>query len=188
MSSNILAETYDISRFGLVYAGAQKNLGPAGLTVVIIREDLIGRALEYTPTMLRYETHVAKGSLFNTPPCFAIYVAGLTLKWIEKQGGVAEMEKRNREKAGLLYDFIDSSTLFTGTVEKTFRSYMNVTFTLTNDELSGKCIAEAAERGLVTLKGHRSVGGMRASLYNAMPVEGVRALIDFLGDFEKENL
>jgi phosphoserine aminotransferase len=188
MSSSILSERYDVSRFGLIYAGAQKNIGPAGLTLVIIREDLIGHALEGTPTMLRYETHVEKGSMFNTPPCFAIYIAGLTFKFIQEQGGVAEMEKRNREKAGLLYDFIESSAMFTGTVERPFRSLMNVTFTLPSDELTQKCIAEAADHGLVTLKGHRSVGGMRASLYNAMPTEGIRSLVAFLREFEHENL
>ncbi len=187
MSSNILSEVYDVSRFGLIYAGAQKNIGPAGLTVVIIREDLIGNALDMTPTMLNYKTHADKDSLFNTPPCYAIYIAKMTFAWVKEQGGVASMEKRNREKAGTLYDLIDNSKFFTGTADPASRSLMNVTFTLPNDELTAKCIEDAERDGLVTLKGHRSVGGMRASLYNAMPVEGARKLARFLKRFESEN-
>jgi phosphoserine aminotransferase len=187
MSSNILSEVYDVSRFGLIYAGAQKNIGPAGLTVVIIREDLIGNALDMTPTMLNYKTHADKDSLFNTPPCYCIYIAKMTFAWVKEQGGVAAMEKRNREKAGILYDLLDNSKLYTGTADPASRSLMNVTFTLPTDELTGKCIEEAEREGLVTLKGHRSVGGMRASIYNAMPVEGVQKLTRFLKQFESEN-
>jgi phosphoserine aminotransferase len=187
MSSNILSEVYEVGMFGLIYAGAQKNIGPAGLTIVIIRENLIGRALDITPTMLNYKTHADKGSLFNTPPCFAIYVAKLTFEWIKKQGGVSEMEKINKKKAALLYSFLDSSGMFTGTADTTSRSLMNVTFTLPSEALTKRCIVEAAEEGLVTLKGHRSVGGMRASIYNAMPLEGVEGLVAFLTRFEREN-
>jgi phosphoserine aminotransferase len=187
MSSNILSEQYDVSRFGIIYAGAQKNIGPAGLTIVIIREDLIGRALDITPTMLNYATHAEKGSLFNTPPCYSIYMAGLTFSWIQEQGGIAAMEKRNREKASILYEMLDNSKLFKTTAEKASRSLMNITFTLPNEELTTKCLKEAEGEGLVTLKGHRSVGGLRASIYNAMPRNGVEKLTQFLKRFEKEH-
>jgi phosphoserine aminotransferase len=187
MSSNILSEVYDVSRYGLIYAGAQKNIGPAGLTIVIIREDLIGNALDMTPTMLNYKTHADKDSLFNTPPCYCVYTAMLTFTWIKEQGGVDAIEKRNREKAGMLYDVLDDSKLYTGTAEQPSRSLMNVTFTLPTEELTVKCLQEAEKEGLVTLKGHRSVGGMRASIYNAMPVEGVEKLTQFLKRFESEN-
>ncbi|HEX7014890.1 MAG TPA: 3-phosphoserine/phosphohydroxythreonine transaminase [Cyclobacteriaceae bacterium] len=187
MSSNILSQEYDVSRFGVIYAGAQKNVGPAGLTIVIIREDLLGKALDITPTMLNYQTQAKENSLYNTPPCFAIYMAGLVFEWLLAKGGVAAMHKENVAKANLLYDFLDKSRLFKGTVEKRSRSIMNIPFVTGNDELDAKFISEAAKRGLKTLKGHRSVGGMRASLYNAMPREGVQALVDFMEEFEKAN-
>ena len=187
MSSNILSEMYDVSRFGIIYAGAQKNIGPAGLTIVIIREDLIGNALDMTPTMLNYKTHAEKDSLFNTPPCYSIYIAKLTFAWIKEQGGVAAMEERNREKAGMLYDILDNSKLFSGTAERASRSLMNITFTLPSEELTAKCLQEAEKEGLVTLKGHRSVGGMRASIYNAMPLDGIEKLTQFLKRFESDN-
>jgi phosphoserine aminotransferase len=187
MSSNILSEQYDVSRFGIIYAGAQKNIGPAGLTIVIIREDLIGSALDITPTMLNYATHAEKNSLFNTPPCYSIYMAGLTFSWIQEQGGISAMEKRNREKAAILYDMLDNSKLFKATAEKESRSLMNITFTLPNEELTATCLKEAEGEGLVTLKGHRSVGGLRASIYNAMPREGVEKLTQLLKRFEIEH-
>jgi phosphoserine aminotransferase len=187
MSSNILSEVYDVSRFGLIYAGSQKNIGPAGLTIVIIREDLIGNALDMTPTMLNYKTHADKDSLFNTPPCYCAYIAKLTFTWIKEQGGVAAIENRNRAKAGMLYDVLDNSEFYTGTAEQPSRSLMNITFTLPTGELTAKCLQEAEKEGLVTLKGHRSVGGMRASMYNAMPVVGVEKLAQFLKRFESEN-
>jgi phosphoserine aminotransferase len=187
MSSNILSETYDVSRFGLIYAGAQKNLGPAGLTVVILRKDLVGKAMSATPTMLDYKIHADNNSLYNTPPCWCVYIAGLVFEWVKRQGGVPAMERLNREKASLLYGFIDGSKLFKGTAERKDRSLMNLTFVLPTEDLNGKFVKEAAERGLVQLKGHRSVGGMRASLYNAMPVEGVKRLVEFMKKFEAEN-
>jgi phosphoserine aminotransferase len=185
MSSNILSERIDVSAFGCIYAGAQKNLGPAGTTLVIIREDLVGKHTDSTPTMLRYETHVKGKSLYNTPPCYGIYMVKLVLEWIEEQGGLEEIERRNHEKAGILYDFLDDSTAFKGTVRREDRSLMNVPFLLSSDELNAGFIEEAGKRGLVNLKGHRSVGGMRASIYNAMPLEGVKALRDFMAEFEK---
>ena len=188
MSSNILSEKYDVSQFGIIYAGAQKNIGSAGLTIVIIRKNLIGNALNITPTMLNYETHAEKDSLFNTPPCYSIYIAKLTFAWIKEQGGVAAMEERNREKAGLLYDVIDNSKIFSGTAEQDSRSLMNITFTLPSEELTAKCLQEAEKESLVTLKGHRSVGGMRASIYNAMPTAGVERLAQFLKRFESDNI
>ena len=186
-SSCILSEKVDVSKYGVIFAGAQKNLGPAGVTVVIIREDLVGKAEEKLPTMLNYKTHVESGSMFNTPPTYGIYMLGLVLEWIEQKGGVEEIEKTNREKARLLYDFLDESTLFKGTAAKEDRSLMNVPFVTGNSELDAKFIKEAQEKGLVNLKGHRSVGGMRASIYNAMPLEGVQALVDFMKDFETKN-
>lgn len=187
MSSNILSQVYDISKFGLIYAGAQKNIGPAGLTLVIIREDLIGEAMEATPTMLKYKTHAGNDSLYNTPPTFAIYVAKLVFEWLKEQGGVLAMEKINIEKAGILYDFLDNSKLFKGTTVPEYRSLMNVTFTLPTQELNAHFIKEATAQGFVNLKGHRSVGGMRASIYNPMPIEGIKALVDFMKKFELEN-
>ena len=187
LSSIILSEVVDVSKFGLIYAGAQKNMGPAGVTVVIIREDLIGEAREFTPTMLKYSTHAENGSMYNTPPTYAIYICGLVFKWIKKMGGVAEMQKVNEKKAAILYDFLDSSKMFRGTVVKEDRSLMNVPFVTDSDELNAKFIAEAKAAGFINLKGHRTVGGMRASIYNAMPVEGVQALVDFMKKFEAEN-
>lgn len=187
MSSNILSQEYDITKFALIYAGAQKNIGPAGLTIVIVREDLLGRAMDITPTMLNYQTHANENSLYNTPPCYTIYIAGLVFEWLLAKGGVKAMEKENVEKAAILYDFLDSSSLFKGTAEVRSRSLMNIPFVTGKDELDARFIAEAGKRGLKTLKGHRSVGGMRASIYNAMPREGVQALVDFMKEFEKEN-
>jgi phosphoserine aminotransferase len=187
MSSNILSEVIDVNKFGIIYAGAQKNMGPAGLTVVIIREDLIGKEMENTPTMFKYSTHAKNGSMFNTPPTYAIYIAGLVFDWIKSQGGLAQMEKRNIEKASILYDFLDQSNLFKGTVEKKDRSIMNVCFVLPSPELDSKFLKEAGALGFVNLKGHRSVGGMRASIYNAMPKEGVQKLVEFMKKFEAEN-
>jgi len=187
MSSDILSRPFDVSKFGLIFAGAQKNLGPAGVTVVVIREDLLDRAPANTPTMLNYKTHADKGSMFNTPPCFAIYIVGLVLKWLKGIGGVAAIEKINREKAAQLYAKIDESSYYRGHAEPESRSLMNVTFNLATPELEAKFVAEAAAIGLNGLKGHRSVGGCRASIYNAFPREGVAKLVDFMGEFEKAN-
>ncbi|MBU0943037.1 MAG: 3-phosphoserine/phosphohydroxythreonine transaminase [Proteobacteria bacterium] len=187
MSSDILSRKVDVSKFGLIFAGAQKNMGPAGVTIVIIREDLLDRTPENTPTMLSYKTHADKGSMFNTPPCFAIYIVGEVLKWLKKEGGVAAMEKRNKEKAALLYDCIDGTDFYRGHAEKNSRSLMNVTFNLPTPELESQFIAEATKIGLNGLKGHRSIGGCRASIYNAFPREGVVKLVEFMKDFEAKN-
>lgn len=188
VSSCILSEPLDVSKFGILYAGAQKNMGPAGLTTVIIREDLIGRAMDITPTMFNYKTHADNDSMFNTPPCYAIYICGLVLDWLKNTvGGLDEMKKINEKKAGILYDFLDHSSLFRGTVEKKDRSLMNIPFVTGNEALDAKFVKEAAAQDLVNLKGHRTVGGMRASVYNAMPVEGVETLVAFMKDFEKKN-
>ncbi|KIL49864.1 3-phosphoserine/phosphohydroxythreonine transaminase [Jeotgalibacillus soli] len=187
LSSSILSEEIDVSSYGVIYAGAQKNLGPSGVTIVIIREDLIGHAPKSTPTMLNYETHSKADSLYNTPPTFGIYMINLVLEWIESLGGVKEMEKRNRHKAGLLYDAIDQSNLFKSPVNKADRSLMNIPFTTGNDELDKAFVKFAADRELLELKGHRSVGGMRASIYNAMPVQGVQRLVDAMNEFEKTH-
>lgn len=187
MSSNILSEVYDVSKFGLIYAGAQKNMGPAGLTVVIIREDLIREVDPQIPTMLQYKIHADNNSLYNTPPCYSIYICGLVFEWVKKNGGVEAIQKKNEEKAKLLYDCIDSSSLFKGTVEKYDRSIMNVNFVTGSEELDKKFIREAGERGIANIKGYRTVGGMRASIYNAMPVEGVKALVEFMKEFEAKN-
>ncbi|MBC7766045.1 MAG: 3-phosphoserine/phosphohydroxythreonine transaminase [Hyphomonadaceae bacterium] len=187
MSSNILSQAYDISKFGIIYAGAQKNLGPAGVTVVIIREDLIGSALDFTPTMLNYKTHADEGSMFNTPPTYSIYIVKLVLEWLKELGGIAAIEKINIDKANILYDYLDQSKMFRGTVEKEFRSLMNIPFVCPSEELDAKFVKEATANGFVNLKGHRSVGGMRASIYNAMPVIGVQKLVDFMRQFEKDN-
>lgn len=187
MSSNILSEEVDVSKYGVIYAGAQKNMGPAGVTVVIIREDLIGDPQDITPTMLKYKTHSDKGSMFNTPPTYSIYVAGMVFEWIKELGGIGAIQKRNEEKAKLIYDYLDSSKLFKGTVAQKDRSLMNIPFVLPTDELNAEFIKEAADRGMVNLKGHRTVGGMRASIYNAMPVEGVKKLVDFMKEFEENN-
>ncbi len=187
ISSCILSEPIDVSKFGLLYAGAQKNVAPAGLTIVIVRKDLLGNAMDITPTMLNYVTHAENESMFNTPPCYTIYVAGLTLKWIKKLGGLEKMAEINKKKAAILYDFLDNSKLFKGTVVKEDRSLMNVPFVTGNEELDAKFVKEATAAGFVNLKGHRSVGGMRASIYNAMPIEGVEKLVEFMAKFEKEN-
>lgn len=187
MSSDILSREYDVSKFGLIYAGAQKNIGPAGATIVIIREDLIGSPMDFTPIMLNYKTHAEEGSMYNTPPCYTIYIAGLVFEWLLAKGGVKAMEKENKDKAAILYNFLDQSTLFKGTVEERSRSIMNIPFVTGNEELDNKFISEASKRGLKTLKGHRSVGGMRASIYNAFPREGVQTLVDFMKEFEKSN-
>ncbi|WP_085507686.1 3-phosphoserine/phosphohydroxythreonine transaminase [Thalassobacillus devorans] len=184
MSSNILSERMDVSKFGVIYAGAQKNIGPAGLTVVIVREDLIGKASKSCPVMLDYKTHRDKGSLYNTPPTFAIYMAKLVFEWLKELGGINEMEKINREKAELLYNQIEASRLFTSPVEKDSRSIMNIPFVSPSADVDAAFISQAKEQGLETLKGHRSVGGMRASIYNAMPKEGVESLVAFMQKFE----
>ena len=187
VSSCFLSEPLDVSKFGIVYGGAQKNVAPAGLTIVIVRKDLIGNARDITPAMLDYKNMADSGSMYNTPPCWSIYMCKLMLEWIEKLGGLDEMKKRNEAKAKILYDFIDSSKLFSNPVRPCDRSMMNVTFVTGSDELNAKFVAEAAEAGFVNLKGHRSVGGMRASIYNAMPIEGVEQLVDFMKEFEKNN-
>ena len=188
ISSCILSEPIDVSKFGVLYAGAQKNMAPAGLTVVIIREDLIGNAQEITPTMFNYKTHADNDSMFNTPPCYTIYVAKLVLEWLKNDiGGLENMKAINEKKAALLYDFLDQSKLFRGTVVKEDRSLMNIPFVTGNEELDAKFVKEAAAAGFVNLKGHRSVGGMRASIYNAMPIEGVEKLVAFMKDFEAAN-
>ncbi len=187
MSSDILSRPFDISPFGLIFAGAQKNMGPAGVTVVIVREDLLDRAPGNLPTMFRYKTHADKDSMFNTPPCFAIYVVGLVAKWLKKQGGVEAISKVNEEKAALLYDMIDSTDFYRGHARKDSRSLMNVTFNLPTPELEAKFIQDAAAQGFDGLKGHRSIGGCRASIYNAFPKQGVIDLVDFMKEFEKKN-
>ena len=183
-----LSEPMDVTKYGLVYGGVQKNVGPAGVTIVIIREDLItDTPLPGTPTMLTYKTHADADSLYNTPPCYNIYICGLVFKWLLNMGGLEVMKKKNEEKAKILYDFLDSSDMFKGTVVPEYRSLMNVPFVTGDDELNARFIKEAEEKGFVNLKGHRSVGGMRASIYNAMPKEGVEKLVQFMSDFEKNN-
>ena len=187
MSSNILSEVYDVTRFGVIYAGAQKNIGPAGVTLVIVRRDLLGRARETCPKVMNWALMAENGSMLNTPPTYSIYMAGLCLKWLKKQGGVPAIEKVNIEKAQLLYDLLDGSAFYRPTADARCRSRMNVTFTTPSPELDAKFVKEAAQAGLVNLKGHRLVGGIRASIYNAMPVSGVRALAEFMKKFEMEN-
>lgn len=187
MSSDILSRPLDVSKFGIIFAGAQKNMGPAGVTVVIIRDDLLDRTPDNVPTMLRYQTHADKGSMFNTPPTFAIYCVGRVMNWLKEQGGVAAMEKRNQKKAALLYDVIDGGDYYRGHAEKDSRSMMNISFNLPTPELEAKFIAEATAIGLDGLKGHRSIGGCRASIYNAFPKEGVEKLVDFMDKFIKNN-
>ena len=187
MSSDILSRSINVSSFGLIFAGAQKNMGPAGCTVVIIREDLLDRTPENIPTMFRYKTHADKGSMFNTPPCFAIHTIGLVLQWLKKAGGLAAIEKINREKAALLYEAIDSSTFYRGHAQVGSRSLMNITFNLPTPELEAKFVQEATAASLDGLKGHRSVGGCRASIYNAFPRDGVDKLVSFMQEFEKKN-
>ena len=188
MSSNILSKPVDVSRYGLIYAGAQKNMAPAGLTVVIIRRDLAGHALSGTPIMLDYATQIKGDSMYNTPPGWCIYILGLTLQWAIEGGGLAAMEQRNVEKAALLYEYLDESKLFRPVARKEARSVMNVTFRTDDKDLDAQFAKEAAAAGLSNLKGHRLVGGMRASIYNAMPMEGVRALREFMAKFEKEHI
>jgi phosphoserine aminotransferase len=194
ISSCILSEPLDVSKFGILYAGAQKNLGPAGTTVVIIREDLIGKAPAGTPALLRYDIHAGEGSMYNTPPCYGIYIIGLVLEWLKELGGAAAITKLNREKADLFYAYLESSRLFRSPVEKPFRSLMNIPFVSNVEDkdkradMETRFVKDAAAQGLVNLAGHRLVGGMRASIYNAMPVEGVKALIQFMEQFEKKEL
>ena len=187
MSSCIMSEVIDVTKYGLIYAGAQKNLAPAGVTVVIVRKDLLGHEMPICPTMLKYQTQVDNNSLYNTPPCWAIYVMMLNLRHLKALGGVEEMEKINRKKAQMLYDYIDSTPFYNNYVDKECRSIMNVPFVAPTDELNAQFVKEAEAQGLVSLKGHKLVGGMRASIYNAMPVEGVEALIEFMKKFEREN-
>ena len=187
ISSCVMSEEIDVTKFGLLFAGAQKNLGPAGVTLVIVREDLIGETLEGTPTMFDYAIHAKNGSMYNTPPTYGIYVLKLVLEWIKEMGGVKAIQKVNEEKANILYNFLDSSDMFSGTVVKKDRSLMNAPFVTGNEELDAKFVKESKEAGFVNLKGHRTVGGMRASMYNAMPVEGVKALVEFMKKFEAEN-
>ncbi|WP_461257969.1 3-phosphoserine/phosphohydroxythreonine transaminase [Treponema sp. R80B11-R83G3] len=191
-SSNILSEPIDVGKFGIIYAGAQKNLGPAGTTIVIIREDLIKKAPDWVPMMLRYDIHAAEGSMYNTPPCYGIYIVMLVLEWLKNLGGVEAMAKLNREKARLFYDYLDASDLFYSPVQKEYRSLMNIPFITTEQneakktEIETRFVKEAAAAKLINLAGHRLVGGMRASIYNAMPIEGVKALISFMEKFEKK--
>ena len=187
MSSCILSEPVDVSKFGMIYAGAQKNMGPAGLTVVIIREDLIGNAKEGTPTMFDYKIHADNGSMYNTPPTYGIYILKLVLEWVKEQGGLTAMKAHNEKKAAILYDFLDQSKLFKATVEGKDRSLMNVPFVTGDEDKDAAFVAAAKKAGFINLKGHRSVGGMRASIYNAMPCEGVEKLVAFMKQFEAEN-
>ena len=188
VSSCFLSEPMDIEKYGIVYGGVQKNVGPAGLVIAIIREDLITEdVLPGTPTMLTYKTHADANSLYNTPNCYGIYICGKVFKWLKKQGGLEAMKERNEKKAKVLYDYLDSSKLYKGTDDPASRSLMNVPFVTGDKELDAKFVKEAEAAGLVNLKGHRTVGGMRASIYNAMPIEGVEALVEFMKKFEKEN-
>ena len=187
VSSCFLSEPLDISKFAMVYGGAQKNVAPSGVTICIIREDMLGKARDITPTMLNYQTMADNDSLYNTPPCWNIYITKLVLEWIKDMGGLEVMKERNEKKAKILYDFLDSSKMFKGTVVPEDRSLMNVPFVTDSEELNAKFIKEATEKGFVNLKGHRSVGGMRASIYNAMPVEGVEKLVEFMAEFEAAN-
>ena len=187
MSSNILSRPIDVSKYGLIYAGAQKNIGPAGVTIVIVREDLLGQVLPGTPTLLDYKTQADNESMYNTPPTYAIYIAGLVFKMLKAKGGLAAMEQANRAKAKVLYDFLDTSSFFLSPVAKENRSLMNVPFTLRNAELDEEFLKGAKARNLAQLKGHKSVGGMRASIYNAMPIEGVQALVEYMTAFEKQH-
>lgn len=188
VSSYILSQPIDVSKFGILYAGAQKNMAPAGVTIVIIRDDLIGNAMDITPTMFNYQTHADNNSMFNTPPCYSIYIAKLVLEWVKNEvGGLDAMKERNEKKASLLYNFLDNSKLFHGTVVPEDRSLMNVPFVTGNADLDAKFVKEATDNGLANIKGHRTVGGMRASIFNAMPYEGVEALVKFMADFEKAN-
>ncbi|MFT6927218.1 MAG: phosphoserine aminotransferase [Psychromonas sp.] len=186
MSSTILSRPIDVSKFGLIYAGAQKNIGPSGLAIVIVREDLIGKARKVIPSIFDYKVQADAGSMFNTPPTYAWYLAGLVFKWLKEQGGIIEIEKKNIAKAALLYDFIDNSTFYSNNVDISVRSRMNIPFQLVNESLNALFLKESKQANLLTLKGHRLVGGMRASIYNAMPIEGVQALVDFMARFEAD--
>ncbi len=187
LSSSIMSEVTDVNKYSLIYAGAQKNLAPAGVTLVIVKKDMLGHEMPICPTMLKYSTQIEANSLYNTPPCWSIYMMMLNMRYLKKLGGVAEIEKVNRAKAAILYDFIDSSDFYFNYVEKESRSLMNVPFVTLSDEVNSKFVKEAEQNGLVALKGHKSVGGMRASIYNAMPVDGVKKLVDFMKKFELEN-
>lgn len=187
MSSHILSRPVDVSKYGLIYAGAQKNIGPAGLAIVVVREDLIGKAVPTPPSMLDYKIHADNGSMYNTPPTYSVYVAGLTFKWLKQQGGLAAIERHNIEKSRLLYEYLDGSSFYRNPVNKEDRSRMNVPFTLRDAALDDAFLKGAKERGMLQLKGHRSVGGMRASIYNAMPMEGVRCLVDYMREFEAKH-
>ena len=187
MSSHILSRVIDVSKYGVIFGGAQKNIGPAGVTVVIVREDLIGHALSICPSAFDWKLVAENDSMYNTPPTYAIYIAGLVFQWLKRQGGVAAMEQRNIAKAALLYDYLDSTGFYENRIAKDCRSRMNVPFFLRDESLNETFLAGAKERGLLQLKGHKSVGGMRASIYNAMPMEGVQALVDYLKDFEKKH-
>ena len=189
VSSCFLSEPVDVSKYAIIYGGVQKNIGPAGMVIAIVREDLItDDVLPGTPTMMKYKTHADANSLYNTPNCYCIYICGKVFKWLKKQGGLEAMKERNEKKAKILYDYLDESKLFKGTVEKASRSLMNVPFVTGDPDLDAKFVKEAKEAGLENLKGHRTVGGMRASIYNAMPIEGVEKLVEFMKKFEKENL
>jgi phosphoserine aminotransferase len=187
MSSNILSKPVDVARYGLIYAGAQKNIGPAGLTIVIVREELLGKGEPQPASMLDYKVHADNGSMLNTPPTYAIYIAGLVFKWLKGEGGLAGIEKKNIEKASILYDFIDNSGFYNNPVAKVDRSRMNVPFTLNKAELDEEFIKGAKAAGMIQLKGHRSVGGMRASIYNAMPLEGIKTLVQYMREFEVKH-
>ncbi len=187
MSSNILSRPIDVSKYGLIYAGAQKNIGPAGVTVVIVRDDLIGQTVAGTPTMMDYKTHADNESMYNTPPTYGIYIAGLVFKLLKAKGGIAEMEKVNVAKANLLYDYLDATGFYASPVAKDNRSRMNIPFTLKDAALDEEFLKGAKGRGLLQLKGHRSVGGMRASIYNAMPIEGVKTLVEYMKEFEAKH-
>jgi len=187
MSSSFMSRPLNVSRFGLIYAGAQKNVGPAGLCIVIVREDLLGTTVPGTPTMFDYKTHADNDSMYNTPPTYPMYICGLVLEWLKKKGGLAEMERINIAKANLLYDFLDSTDFYHCPVAKADRSRMNVPFTLKNASLDEEFLKQAKAHGLIQLKGHRSVGGMRASIYNAMPLEGVKVLVEFMKEFARNH-
>jgi phosphoserine aminotransferase len=187
MSSHMLSRPVDVARYGVIYAGAQKNMGPAGLTIVIVRDDLIGGALPVTPAMLDYKVQADNGWMYNTPPTYAVYIAGLVFQWLKKQGGLKKMEEINRAKAAVLYDFLDQTEFYLSPVAKSDRSLMNIPFRLKNDKLDEEFLKQARQNGLVELKGHRAVGGMRASIYNAMPIDGVKALVAYMRDFQGKN-
>ena len=189
VTSRFLSELVEVSKYAIIYGGVQKNIGPAGMVIAIVRDDLItDDVLPGTPTMMKYKTHADANSLYNTPNCYCIYICGKVFKWLKKQGGLEAMKERNEKKAKILYDYLDESKLFKGTVEKASRSLMNVPFVTGDPDLDAKFVKEAKEAGLENLKGHRTVGGMRASIYNAMPIEGVEKLVEFMKKFEKENL